>query len=174
MDPLLAADLLPRLADLAMRRAVAAALRGGKRATLRALVDDALVRFERCLQAKAPDGVRPALLFAQRDRILRAMRAFTAARGAARLFALPARNVIASGRSAAPFDAIVRARDGRAHAVVVRAVPRDGRRLELYRRIRSAATRRPGEPLASVVVFDLNGGAARTLRLAGNGYVKAA
>lgn len=174
MDPLLAANLLPRLADLAMRRAAAAALRVGKRPTLRALVDDALVRFERCVQAKARDGVRPALLFTQRDRILTAMRAFLAARSTARLFALPARNVIAVGASAAPFDALVRGRDGRAHAVVFRAIPRDGRRLELFRRIRTAAARPRGEALASVVVFDLNGTPARTLRLPSNGNVKAA
>jgi len=174
MDPLLAADMLPRLADLAMRRAVAAALRAGKRPTLPALVDDALVRFERCVQSKARDGVRPALLFTQRDRILTAMRTFLSARSSARLFALAARNVIAVGTSAAPFDAIVRGRDGRAHAVVLRAVPRDGRRLDLFRRIRSAAASWRSERLASIVVFDLAGGPARTLRLRGNGGVKAA
>ncbi len=174
MDPLLAADMLPRLADLAMRRALAGALRSGKRPTLRALVDDALVRFERCVQAKARDGVRPVLLFTQRDRILTAMRAFLSARPAARLFALPVRNVIAAGASAAPFDAIVRSRDGRVHAVVLRAVPRDGRRLDLFRRIRSAAALWRSERLASIVVFDLNGGCARTLRLSSNVDVKAA
>lgn len=174
MDPLLAAEMLPRLADLAMRGAVTAALRAGRHPTVRALVDDALVRFERCVQAKARDGVRPALLFTQRDRILGAMRAFLSARSAARLFALLPRNVIAAGKAAAPFDAIVRGRDGRAHAVVLRAVPRDGGRLELFRRIRAAATLWRSERLASVVVFDLNGSAARVLRVSNSAGVKAA
>ena len=174
MDPLLAADTLPRLADLAMRRAIVAALRAGKRPTLPALVDEALVGFERCVQAKARDGVRPALLFAQRDRVLGAMRAFMALRSTARLFAVHARDVIATGRAAAPFDAVARGRDGRAHAIVIRAVPRDGRRLELFRRIRSGAGLWRKERLASVVVFDLNGGTARTLRLLDGANIKAA
>jgi hypothetical protein len=175
MDPLLAAETLPRLADLAMRRAVATAVSSGRNASLRGLVDDALVRFERLVQSKARDGVRPALLFAQRDRMLIGIRAFLGTRAAARLFSLRRRDLIAAGNAAAPFDIVARGRDGRLHGIVLRSVPRDGRRLELYRRVRAAASqRRVGEAITTVTVCDLNGGKARTLKLLAHVPLRAA
>jgi hypothetical protein len=175
MDPLLAVETLPRLADLAMRRAVATAVAAGRSASLRGLVDDALVRFERLVQSKARDGVRPALLFAQRDRMLVGIRVFLGTRAAARLFSLRRRDVIVAGYAAAPFDIVARGRDGRLHGVVLCSVPRDGRRLELYRRIRAAAAqRRAGEPITTVTVCDLNGGRARTLKISAHAALRAA
>ncbi len=163
MDALLAAEEIPRLADLAMRRAVAAALRGSRRAQLGPVVSDALSRFESAVRRRFA-GARPALLFVQRNRIVNGLKAFMGSRAAVRLFAVRRHAVVAAGTDAAPFDAIVRSRDGRLHAVVLRAVPSDSRRLEIYRRVRSAASRRRGaQPLASVTICNLNGGPARTL-----------
>jgi len=172
MDPILAADRLPKLAARAMRGAIVAAAllpAGSGRAapTHRSLVNDALIRFERGVQRIAGSGIRPALLFAERDRILRDLRVFCDSRLAARLFALRKRDVIAAGRSAAPFDAIVRGRRGGAYAVVFRRLPRDGRRLQAMRIIqRAAQQRRSGEPLRGVLVYDFHAGTVRTLRCA--------
>jgi hypothetical protein len=174
MDPLLAAQRLPRIADAAMRNAVVAALASGKRPTLSALVGDALVRFERAVQLKTPDGIRPALLFAQRDRILRGLRGFLELRVAARLFGVRSRDLIAVGSAAKPFDAIVRGRDGHFHAVVLRAIPRDGRRLDLFRRIRVAARNCKAAVIESIVVCDLDGGRSRRLRVEGGSLGRAA
>jgi len=174
MDPLVAAQRLPRIADAAMRNALLGALGAGRRPALSALVGAALVRFERAVQAKAPDGVRPALLFAQRDRILRGLRALTESRLASRLFAVRPRDLIAIGASAKPFDAIVRGRDGRAHAIVFRAIPKDGRKLELFRRIRSAAVTHKTAAIESVVVGDLEGGRSRRLQVTGEATSRAA
>jgi len=163
VDPLLAAEEVPRLADLAMRRAIAAALRGNRRAQLGPVVNDALARFESTVHRRL-HGARPALLFVQRNRIVNGLKAFMSSRAAARLFAVQRHAIVAAGTGAAPFDAIVRSRDGRLHAVVLRAVPRDSRRLELYRRIRAAASRRSGASgVASVTICNLNGGPARIL-----------
>src|SRR5580704_14048613 len=101
MDPILAAERLPKLAARAMRSAIVAAAlrppRGGpvRGVTHRSLVNDALIRFERGVQRIASSGIRPALLFAERDRIVRELRAFIDGRLAARLFALRRRDVVA-------------------------------------------------------------------------------
>jgi hypothetical protein len=171
MDPILAAERLPKLAARAMRGAIVAAAflpsRGDlARATHRSLVNDALIRFERGVQLIAGSGIRPALLFAERDRIVRELRVFCDGRLAARLFALRKRDVIAAGRSAAPFDAIVRGRRGGTYGVVFRRLPADGRRLQAMRTIQRAAARRGGEPLRGILVYDFRSGTVRTLRCA--------
>jgi hypothetical protein len=173
MDPILAAERLPKLAARAMRSAiVAAALRPAigefaRGVTHRSLVNDALIRFERGVQRVASGGIRPALLFAERDRIVRELRSFVDGRLAARLFSLRRRDVLAVGSAAAPFDAIVRGRRGGAYGVVFRRLASDGRRLETMRTIRHAALRaRPGEPLRGILVYDFGAGTVRTLRCA--------
>ena len=163
MDPLLAANRLPKLAERAMRAAVLRAV-ASTRATPRALVDDALVRFERAVQREATDGVRPALLFAERDRIVRELRMFIEGRLAARLVALRGRDVIALGRDAAPFDAVVRGRRGGHYAIVFRRWPNDGRRLEMLRRARNAAEKYTTTALIGVVAYDFARGVARTVK----------
>jgi hypothetical protein len=163
MDPLLAVSRLPKLAERAMRRAVIAALERG-RMTPRGLINDALVRFERDVQTQAPDGVRPALLFTERDRIVRDLRGFIEGRLASRLAALPVREVLALGRAAAPFDAIVENRHGERYAIVLRRVPIDGTRLELLRRIQNAARRYAKVSLRGVLLYDFS--SKRCLRVA--------
>ena len=86
MDPLLAVSRLPKLAERAMRASVVAALER-RRVTPRVLINDALMRFERAIQNEAPEGIRPALLFTERDRIVRELRGFIDGRVAARLAA---------------------------------------------------------------------------------------
>ena len=140
MDPLLAVSRLPKLAERAMRVAVVDALARG-RITPRGVINDALVRFERDVQSEAPDGVRPALLFSERDRIVRELRGFIDGRLAARLAALRYRDVVATAKQCAPFDAIVRNRFGHAYAIVMRRLPADGSRLDVIRRIASATQR---------------------------------
>ena len=173
MDPILAAERLPKLAARAMRGAiVAAALRPAgsqfRAVTHRSLVNDALIRFERSVQRAVSGGIRPALLFAERDRIVRELRTFCDGRLAARLFALRKRDVAAVGRAAAPFDAVVRGRRGGVYGVVFRRLPSDGRRLDTMRRIQHAAERpRAGEPLRGVLIYDFGAGTVRTLRCAG-------
>jgi hypothetical protein len=173
MDPILAAERLPKLAARAMRGAiVAAALRPPgsqfRAVTHRSLVNDALIRFERSVQRAASNGIRPALLFAERDRIVRELRAFCDGRLAARLFALRKRDVVAVGRAAAPFDALVCGRRGGIYGVVFRRLPSDGRRLDTMRKIQHAAQRsRVGEPLRGVLIYDFGAGTVRTLRCAG-------
>ena len=131
MDPLLAARRLPVLAQRAMRAAILAAL-ARARVTPRALIDEALLRFERSVGSETPDGVRPALLFAERDRIVRELRRFIDGRLAARLAAVKARDLIALGKAAAPFDEIVRNRFGRIYGVVFRRLPADSVRLDVF------------------------------------------
>jgi hypothetical protein len=173
MDPILAADRLPKLAARAMRSAiVTAALRPvsgelARAVTHRSLVNDALIRFERGVQRIASSGIRPALLFAERDRIVRELKTFCESRLAARLFALRRRDVIAVGGAAAPFDAIVQGRRGGAYGVVFRRLAGDGRRLDTMRTIQRAAQRsRNAQPLRGVLVYDFRAGTVRTLRLA--------
>lgn len=146
-----------------MRGAVTDALDRG-RVTPRGVINDALVRFERDVQSEAPDGVRPALLFSERDRIVRELRGFIDGRLAARLAALRYRDVVAAGAHAAPFDAIVRNRFGEAYGIVLRRVPRDGSRLELIRRIAASAERYRRVRLSGAVLYDFASGSARLLR----------
>jgi len=168
MDPILVAQRLPQLAERAMRGAIVTlALShegGGRNATQRALITNALIRFERMVQRAAGDGIRPALLFAERDRIVNDLRTFAAGRLAARLFAVRPRDVVAVGRDAGGFDAIVRGRRGGVYGVVFRRLARDGRRLEAMRAIRAAARSYAGEDLRGVLVYDFASGTVRTLR----------
>lgn len=168
MDPILLAQRLPKLAERAMREAIVALSlareSGGRSVSQRALADDALIRFERLVQGVASDGVRPALLFAERDRIVRELRTFATSRLASRLFAVRARDVVAVGREAGAFDAIVRGRCGGAYGVVFRRLMPDGRRLEAMRAMRRAARDHGGEGLRGVLVYDFSAGSLRTLR----------
>jgi hypothetical protein len=157
-DPILVANRLPRLAERAMRDAILARL-GRHR-----LVDDALLRFEALVQRLARDGVRPALLFAERDRIVREVSRFAKSRLAARLFAIKHSGVAAVGRGARPFDAIVHGRRGGLYGVVFRRLPADGRRLESMRAIRNAAAVYGPEHLRGVLIYDFGSGVVRTLR----------
>lgn len=163
MDPLLAANRLPKLAERAMRAAVLTALEHD-RMTPRALVNDALIRFERAVGREATDGVRPALLFAERDRIVRELRGFIDGRLAARLAALRKRDVLSIGRDAAPFDAIVRGKRGGYFAVLFRRLPAGGARLEVLRRMRKAAYAYTATPISGVLAYDFTGGRVRILR----------
>jgi hypothetical protein len=128
------------------------------------LVDDALIRFEALVQRGARDGIRPALLFAERDRIVRELGRFMQSRLAARLFAIDRRDVASVARAARPFDAIVRGKRGGLYGVVFRRLPADGRRLESMRAIRNAACAYGPNPLRGVLVYDFTTGAVRTLR----------
>lgn len=168
MDPILVAQRLPKLSERAMREAIVAQSlsRDGRprTATQRALADDALVRFEGFVKRAARDGVRPAVLFAERDRIVGELRRFVASRLASRLFAVKRADVISIGRAASPFDAVVSGRSGGAYGVVFRRLPRDGARLETMRAIRRAASDYAGRNLRGILVYDFSAGTIRTLR----------
>ncbi|MEO6836125.1 MAG: hypothetical protein ABI231_09525, partial [Candidatus Tumulicola sp.] len=116
MDPILLAQRLPHMGERAMRGAIVTLTlpreAGERHATQQALANDALIRFERMVQRAAGDGIRPALLFAERDRIMGDLRTFAASRLASRLFAVRRRDVVAIGREAGAFDALVRGRRG--------------------------------------------------------------
>ena len=81
MDPFLAAKRLPKLSERAMREAIVsvslAREHGARVAGPRMLADEALVRFERFVR-RAGRAIRPALLFAERDRILADLQTFAA------------------------------------------------------------------------------------------------
>jgi hypothetical protein len=145
-----------------MRVAICVSLERG-RVTPRALIDEALVRFERAVAIHVPDGVRPASLFAERDRIVRELHAFIGSRLAARLAALARRDLIAAGARAKPFDAIVRNRRGRYYGLAIRRVPNDGSRLEWLRQVAEAGAVIRKWPISGVLVYDLDD--ARTQRV---------
>ncbi|MBV8331941.1 MAG: hypothetical protein JO192_04335 [Candidatus Eremiobacteraeota bacterium] len=157
-DPILVANRLPKLAERAMRDAILARL--GRHH----LEDEALLRFEALVQRLARDGIRPASLFAERDRIVREISRFAQSRLASRLFAIKRRGVAALGRDARPFDAVVHGRCGGLYGVVFRRLPGDGRRLESMRAIRSAAAAYAPNRLRGVLVYDFGSGTVRTLR----------
>jgi hypothetical protein len=158
MDPILAAGRLPRLAERSMRDAIVQALERG-RLLPRALVDGALVRFERAVRRSTGDAARPCVLFAERDRIVRELRTFVDGRLAARMNALRVRDLVATGSRAAPFDAIVRNRRGRVYGIVFRRLPADGRRLDVLQRVR-VALKAARTPLDGVLLYDFSGGRA--------------
>jgi len=164
MDPILAAQALPRIAERAMRAAILDAVAAG-RMTPRSLVDRALVGFERA--ARRSGALRPAPLFAERDRIARELRAFIDGKLCARLRALRRADVVAIGAPAKPFDLLVRNRRGRLYAVVFRRLPRDGRRLERFARMREAAQQATRTPVYGVLVYDFSRGAALLLNQTG-------
>ncbi|MDQ2866643.1 MAG: hypothetical protein M3R51_10495 [Candidatus Eremiobacteraeota bacterium] len=157
----MAARRLPELAESAMRDAVLSALVHAR--TPRALIDDALIRFERGVGREAPAGIRPSLLFAERDRVVRDLRAFIDSRLAVRLGTLRRRDIVAVGRGAAPYDAIVRNSRGRCYAIVLRRLPKDGRRLDVfqcYRRLPGSIKR---TPLSGILIYDFSTGVAKLL-----------
>ncbi len=165
MDPLIVARRLPRIAERAMRAAIRRGLEN-RRLTTRAIVGDALVRFDALASREAGAGVRSALLFAERNRIARELRAFVEGRLAVRLGALPRRDILAVGKEASPFDAIVRNRRGRRYGIVLRRLPRDGTRLELLGRMRGAA-KTARTPVDGVLVYDFADASVRLLNQAG-------
>lgn len=162
------AQRLPALAERAMREAIveqSLSRRGDRRRpTPRGLADDALTRFEQFARRFAGDDVRAAALFGERERIVDELGTFLKRRLAARLFAVPRKDVIALGRDAGAFDALVRGRNGGAYGVVFRRLPRDGRRLETMRSIRRAARDSRLDDLRGVLVYDFTAGSVRTLR----------
>lgn len=168
MDPILVAKRLPKLSERAMRDAIVsvslARERGAHVAGPRALADDALLRFERLVHRVAHAPVRPALLFAERDRILGDLQTFSRGRLASRLFAVRRRDVVCVGGAARPFDAVVRGRRGGLYGVVFRRLAGDGKRLDAMRAIRNAARAYCGEGLRGVLVYDFGSGAVRMLR----------
>ncbi|HUA10231.1 MAG TPA: hypothetical protein VMA98_13270 [Candidatus Acidoferrales bacterium] len=163
-DPILAAQRLPRLAQRAMRDAILRAVLAGH-ITPRAVVDPALLTFESAVERLG--GVRAPLLFAERDRIARELRAFVDGRLAARLRAVGKRGVAAAGRAAAPFDLLVRNRRGRICAIVFRRLPRDGRRLAMLQRVRAAVRTTTRTPVDGVLVYDFARGRALLLDQSG-------
>jgi len=168
MDPILAAKRLPKLSERAMREAVVAMslarTANSSPPKLYTITDDALIRFERIVRRLVPDGVRPALLFAERNRVARELQTFARGRLASRLFAVHRRDVVALGAAARPFDAVVRGRRDGLYGVVLRRLERDGRRLDAIRAIRSAARAYRGEGLRGVLVYDFASGSIRVLR----------
>lgn len=166
MDPLLAADRLPILAENAMRAAVARQI-ASRRLAPRTLIDDALLRFEGEVSRMARDGVRPGLLFAERNRMVDELRRFIDSRLAARLFALRRGEVILCGPGAAPFEAIVRGRRGGVYGVALRRLRADGNRLVVLRTIRTAAQSHRRAVLAGALVYDFATGTHRLLRCGG-------
>ena len=168
MDPILAAKRLPKLSERAMRDAIVGASlarENGARVTgPRLLADEALLRFEHLVRRAVHAAVRPALLFAERDRILADLKTFSRGRLASRLFAVRRRDVIAVGGAARPFDAVLRGRRGGLYGVVLRRLANDGKRLDAMRAIRNAARAYRGEGLRGVLVYDFGTGAVRMLR----------
>lgn len=147
-----------------MRAAIADALTNGQ-FTPRGVIDRALVSFEAAVARRG--SVRPALLFGERDRIVRELRAFVESRLAVRLRALRRRDVVAAGVAAAPFDALVRNRRGRTYAVVFRRLPGDGRRLAMLQRMRAAVQTETRTPIDGVLVYDFSRATALRLDQAG-------
>ena len=148
-----------------MRAAILRALAAG-RVNARTVIDDALVGFESAIAHEFGSGVRTALLFMERDRIARELRAFVEGRLAFRLSGLRRNEILALGRRAAPFDALVRNRRGARYGIALRRLPGDARRLELLRRLRVVAiTART--PLDGVLVYDFGDATVRLLRQAG-------
>lgn len=166
MDPILAAKRLPKLSERAMREAIVSvslARERGAAAGPRMLADDALVRFERLVR-RAGQPIRPALLFAERDRVLADLQTFVRGRLASRLFAVRRRDVVALGDSARPFDAVLYGRRGGLYGVVFRRLANDGKRLDAMRAIRNAARAYRGKGLRGVLVYDFGTGTIRMLR----------
>ncbi|HEY3676366.1 MAG TPA: hypothetical protein VGK84_10295 [Candidatus Tumulicola sp.] len=163
-DPVLVAKTLPELGEGAMRAAVAAALRRRHPVTERWLANEALVQFEALVQAKVSDGVRPASLFAERDRIVSELRRFAGSKLAARCFGIARRNVLAAGRTALPFDALVRGRDGGAYGLTLRRLPSGAERLAVLPTAHTQTTGSWAEPIRGVVTYDFRTGKTSVVR----------
>lgn len=174
VDPLMLADRLPKLAVRAQCAAIVAGLRDRRLGSPRGLCNRALLQFESAVARAAGTGVRPALLFAERDRIVVELRRFLASRLASRLRALAPARVRAAGRAAVPFDALVLDGDGALYAIVLRRLPERGRRLQALHAVRTAAARWGGADLAAVVVYDFAGGRTYVLRALATRRVRAA
>ena len=163
-DPVLVAKTLPEFGEAAMRAAVAGALAKRSPVTERWLANEALVRFEAFVQALASEGVRPASLFAERDRIVSELRRFAKSRLAARCFGVARRNVLAVGPNALPFDALVRGRDGAPYALALRRLPPGPERLALLPTAHAPANGTWREPLRGVVTYDFLTGKTSVVR----------
>lgn len=148
-----------------MRTAIVRSLLAGTM-TPRTIVDRALVDFEAAV--KRLGTVRPALLFAERDRIARELHAFVASRLARRLRAQRRPAVVAVGRAAAPFDIVIRNRAGASYAVVLRRLPGDGRRLAFLQRVRAATQTTTRKPVDGILVYDFARGTTVLLDQAGS------
>ncbi len=160
MDPLQAAGRIPKIAQRSMRDAALAPTRRGDPPGRR-LVEAALLGFERSVEREGLGIVERALLFAERDRMVREMSAFASSQLAARLFSLSADRILA-GSHAAPFDAVVSDRRGRRYGVVMRRLSKTSGRLEMYRRVREAAAAAT-QPIKAVVLYDWVSGATRVV-----------
>jgi hypothetical protein len=163
-DPVLVAKTLPGLGEAAMRAAVAAALAKRAPITERWLANEALVRFEASVQALASDGVRPSALFAERDRIVSQLRRFAKSKLAARCFSVARRNVLAAGRNALPFDALIRGRDGAPYALTLRRLPLGPERLAVLPTAHTPANGSWREPVRGVVTYDFQTGKTSVVR----------
>ncbi|HVA34132.1 MAG TPA: hypothetical protein VNG31_08300 [Candidatus Baltobacteraceae bacterium] len=166
MDALLLANRLPKLAEAAMRHAILNLVCDGSvrvpRLAQRLLVDAALLSFEARVRRVAANGIRPALLFAERDRVVQELSRFARSRLATRLFAVRRRDLIALARAARPFDAVVRGPRGFYGVVFRRLAPGAGR-LETVRAIRLAALAYGRCRLHGVVIYDLSSGKLQRL-----------
>ena len=158
-----------------MRGAIAGALTDG-RMTPRALVDRALVDFETAVARLGT--VRPALLFAERDRIARELRAFADGRLARRLRAqnVRVRSLLLAPplrRSISSYAIVAAPPIG----VVFRRLPRDGSRLALLQRMRAAVVTKTRTPVDGILVYDFSGARTVLLNQSGaqrvHGYLRA-
>jgi hypothetical protein len=147
-----------------MRAAVAAVLLQRRMPTERALANEALVRFEALVQGAAAEGVRPASLFAERDRIVSELRRFAGSKLAARCFNVARRNVLAAGDRAKPFDALLRGRDGAAYGLALRRLPAGADRLTALANARPQAGGPPAETLRGIVTYDFRSGKTHVVR----------
>jgi hypothetical protein len=164
-DPVLLAKTLPQLGETAMRDAVRHVLLHRNRPpTVSALANEALVRFEALVQAAAAEGVRPAALFAERDRIVSELRRFASSRLASRCFGIARRNVLAAGAQARPFDAIVRGRDGAPYGLSLRRLPSGPERLAALPTVTPERTTGRGERISGVVTYDFRTGTTHVVR----------
>jgi hypothetical protein len=136
--------------------------------TERALANEALVRFEALVQAAAAEGVRPAALFAERDRIVSELRRFAGSKLAARCFSVARRNVLAAGERARPFDALLRGRDGAPYGLALRRLPAGADRLTALAGARPQGSGLESEAARGVVTYDFRSGKTHVVRFERN------
>ncbi|HUY11125.1 MAG TPA: hypothetical protein VMV73_02565 [Candidatus Dormibacteraeota bacterium] len=166
MDLLELAALLPKLTARVARDVIVDALGAPGRFHERALVAASVARFEALLARDIADGVRPGLLFEQRDLLALRLRTFARTPLARRLGRLRRASVLRRGAAAKPFDALLRTRAGRVLALLVRPMPTGEARLDIYRAARGAIERFEGrEPLVALMLIDPLSGASQILRL---------
>jgi hypothetical protein len=148
-----------------MRAAVTAVILQRRRPpTVSALANEALVRFESLVQSAAAEGVRPASLFAERDRIVSELRRFAGSRLASRCFGLARRNVLSAGRESRPFDAVIRGRDGDLYGLTLRRLTAGAARLAELPTVGAESVGGRGEPIRGVVTYDFRTGKTHVVR----------